>query len=269
MGEHLLEFWRWLQNATQQAAVAEAPAVMTAAGHKINRTTKKVEYNHQNDKGVKQLRSNLAHIGEAAVTAPGAAESLELGYNVVRHPKQTYDFLKNVATGKWTYGIPENSSMAYRIMGPVERDWILQGNELSARATNAAAEAEANAVKAANKGRFQLFKAGAEHGGRKQFAKGQPWKGTTTTHGKKQYLAIPGENLPWVSGRHYAGPQGYGFRAGEIPFEEAPFGSHIDLLTDEAGFSGVNPSLIDGSVIYSPFDLFGRDFGYKILKPGK
>jgi len=72
-----------------------------------------------------------------------------------------------------------------------------------------------------------------------------------------------------VSGRHYNGPQGYSFGAGEIPFEEAPFGSHIDLLTDEAGFSGVNPSLIDGSVIYSPFNLFGRNFGYKLLKPGK
>ena len=44
--------------------------------------------------------------------------------------------------------------MAYRIMGPVERDWILQGNELSTRATNAAAEAEAKAVAAANKGKF-------------------------------------------------------------------------------------------------------------------
>lgn len=80
-------------------------------------------------------------------------------------------------------------------------------------------------------------------------------------------MAIPGKNLKWVSGRHYNGPQGRGFSVGEVPFEEAPFGSHIDLLTNEAGFSGVNPSMLNGSVIYSPFNILGRDFGYKILKP--
>ena len=98
MGEHLLEFWRWLQNATQQAAIAEAPAVMTAAGHKINRTTNKVEYNHAYDKDVKQLRSNLTAIGEAGVNAPGAAKALELGYNIVRHPKQTYKATKHAVS---------------------------------------------------------------------------------------------------------------------------------------------------------------------------
>lgn len=266
MGESLISFWRWLQNAVQQAAIVEAPAVMTAAGHKINRSTGKVEYNHANDKNVKQLRQNLATIGEAAVTAPGAAEALELGYNVVRHPKQTYDFVKNVATGNWVYKIPENPSMAYRRMGPLERDWLMDGNELSTRATNALTEAEEAAARDAlrKKTRFTLFKAGAEHGGRKQFAKGQPWRGTTVTNGKEQVLAMPGDNLQWVSGRHYVGPQGRGFSVGNVSFEEVPFGSHIDLPTTN-GYSGVNPSQIDGSVIYSPFDLFGRDFGYKIL----
>lgn len=103
MGEGLLKFWRWLQNAAQQAAVAEAPAVMTAAGQKINRNTRKVEYNHQNDKGVKQLRSNLADIGEAGATAPGAAKAIETGYNIVRHPKKTYQAakeLRNLVFGK-------------------------------------------------------------------------------------------------------------------------------------------------------------------------
>jgi len=79
-------------------------------------------------------------------------------------------------------------------------------------------------------------------------------------------LAIPGEGLPWVSGRHYHGPRGNGFGIGEIPFEEAPFGSHIDLLTKE-GYTGVNPSLLDGSVIYSPYKILGRNFGYKKLYP--
>lgn len=96
MGEGLLKFWGWLQNAAQQAAIAEAPAVMTASGQRINRNTGKVEYNHQNDKGVKQLRSNLATIGEAGASAPGAAEAIELGYNVVRHPKQVYKATKQI-----------------------------------------------------------------------------------------------------------------------------------------------------------------------------
>lgn len=104
MGDHLLNFWEWLQNAAQQAAIVEAPAVMTAAGHKIDRSTKKVQYNHANDKDVKQLRSNLAAIGEAGINAPGAAKALELGYNIVRHPKQSYraakTILKNVTRRK-------------------------------------------------------------------------------------------------------------------------------------------------------------------------
>lgn len=170
----------------------------------------------------------------------------------------------------WTYRIPENPNMAYRRMGPLERDWIMEGNELATRDINPATELEREAAVAAqrakNPNRPFLFKAGAEHGGRKQFAKGQPWAATTVTHGEEQVLAIPGEDLPWVSGRHYRGPQGNGFNVGEVPFEEAPFGSHIDLLTEE-GYTGVNPSLLDGSVIYSPYKIFGRNFGYKKLYP--
>lgn len=167
--------------------------------------------------------------------------------------------------GKWVYNIPENTNMAYRIMGPLERDWLMQGNELSTRATNIATKAEE--VAARTKGRFNIYKAGAEHGGRKQFAKGQPWHANTTTHGEKQVLAIPGEDLPWISGKHYNGPQGYGWGVGDVSFDEVPFGSHIDLMTDEAGFSGINPSQLPGSVIYSPFHIFGKKLGYKVLYP--
>ena len=174
----------------------------------------------------------------------------------------------------WTYRIPENPNMAYRRMGPLERDWLMEGNELSTRDTNILTEAESKAARTdpkynittKNGLRFNFFKAGAEHGGRKQFAKGQPWRGTTVTHGEEQVLAIPGKDLPWVSGRHYEGPQGTGFRVGDVPFEEAPFGSHIDLLTEE-GYTGVNPSLLNGSVIYSPFKILGRNFGYRKLYP--
>lgn len=179
---------------------------------------------------------------------------------------KTINHYINVAYNKlpWTYKIPENSNMAYRRMGPLERDWLMKGNELSTRETNALTEVEEEVARAASKKgkRFSLFKAGAEHGGRKQFAKGQPWKGTTVTHGEEQVLAIPGKGLPWVSGKHYRGPQGNSFGVGDVSFEEAPFGSHIDLLT-ENGYSGVNPSLLEGSVIYSPYKIFGRNFGYK------
>lgn len=69
---------------------------MTAAGQKVNRNTGKVEYNHQNDEGVKQLRSNLAAIGEAGASSPGTVEAVELGYNAVRHPQQTYRAAKSL-----------------------------------------------------------------------------------------------------------------------------------------------------------------------------
>lgn len=208
--------------------------------------------------------------GDAAMTA---LELAPLG----RLAKPLYESTSNIINSAynklpWTYKIPENPNMAYRRMGPLERDWLMEGNELSTRETNALTEAEEEAAKLDPKYttqsglRFNFFKAGAEHGGRKQFAKGQPWKGTTVTHGEEQVLAIPGKDLPWVSGRHFHGPQGNGFRVGDISFEEAPFGSHIDLLTNE-GYSGVNPSLLDGSVIYSPYKIFGRNFGYKKLYP--
>lgn len=207
----------------------------------------------------------------------GAAGALKSGVksviNTVGRVGSAVGETINSAVNKlpWTYRIPENPNMAYRRMSPLERDWLMGGNELSTRSTNVLTETEREAAVAAEKAvnpnrRFVLFKAGAEHGGRKQFAKGQPWKGTTVTHGEEQVLAIPGEGLPWVSGRHYKGPQGTGFKVGEVPFEEAPFGSHIDLLTKE-GYTGVNPSLLDGSVIYSPFKIFGHNFGYKKLYP--
>jgi hypothetical protein len=211
-------------------------------------------------------------INEGGISPTTALEVAPLG-RLARPLYKSASNVVNFAYNRlpWTYRIPENPNMAYRRMGPLERDWLMEGNELGTRAINPATELEREAAVAAEKAknpnrRFVLFKAGAEHGGRKQFAKGQPWRGTTVTHGEEQVLAIPGEGLPWVSGRHFQGPQGTGFGVGDISFEEAPFGSHIDLLTNE-GYSGVNPSLLDGSVIYSPYKIFGRNFGYKKLYP--
>ena len=111
MGENLLKFWRWLQNVAQQAVIVEAPAIMTAAGQKINRNTRKVEYDHQNDKDVKQLRHNLAAIGEAGATAPGAAKAIETGYNVVRHPKETYRAARRLIKSTKSLLKPRNNSI--------------------------------------------------------------------------------------------------------------------------------------------------------------
>lgn len=108
MGDHLLNFWRWLQNAAQQAAIAESPSVMTAAGQKINRKGK-VEYDHANDADVKQLRSNLAAIGEAATTAPGATEGIEFVYNAVKHPIRTARVLKNIVKGGVKYATKQEN----------------------------------------------------------------------------------------------------------------------------------------------------------------
>lgn len=84
----LKDWKKSFNNQMAASAIIEAPAVMTAAGQKINRNGQ-VEYNHTGDLGVKQLRSNLQTIGEAAVAAPTLAGDVEATYQVVRHPVQT------------------------------------------------------------------------------------------------------------------------------------------------------------------------------------
>lgn len=84
----LKDWKKSFNNQMAASAIIEAPAVMTAAGQKINRNGQ-VEYNHTDDLGVKQLRSNLQTIGEAAVAAPTLAGDVEATYQIVRHPVQT------------------------------------------------------------------------------------------------------------------------------------------------------------------------------------
>lgn len=89
LGTLLKKGWNWLQNSAQTAVIAESPAVMTASGWRVDKNGK-AKQDQQNTKEVKQLRNNLATIGEAGVTAPTLVGDVEGLYNVVRHPVQTF-----------------------------------------------------------------------------------------------------------------------------------------------------------------------------------
>lgn len=90
------KLWNWLKNSAQTAAIAESPAVMTASGWRVDKNGK-AKQDQQNTKEVKQLRNNLATIGEAGITAPTLVGDIEGLYNVVRHPVQTYNMVKLAA----------------------------------------------------------------------------------------------------------------------------------------------------------------------------
>lgn len=81
-------FLNFLKNSMQTAVIAESPAVLTASGYKTHHNGT-VSFNHQNNKGVKQLRNNLADIGEAAITVPTAVEGIEGLATIIRHPIRT------------------------------------------------------------------------------------------------------------------------------------------------------------------------------------
>lgn len=170
--------------------------------------------------------------------------------NITSNATTRSDYIPIGDNKYWFSSIPADENYAYRIMEQAEVDDLMAGNELRTASSNPKLEAIREQQKAALKEkRFSLFKSGQEHGGRKQFAKGEPWgtnnAGTTVTHGEKNYLAMPGHNLPWYGGRHNK------VTRGQVSFEDAPFGSHIDLLTED-GLSGVNPSKINNSFIFSP-----------------
>jgi hypothetical protein len=95
-GDWLKKGWDWLKNSAQVAAIAENPAVMTAAGQRVNKQGK-VEYNHAQDKDVRQLRSNVFTIGEAGLAAPTLVDDMEAVYQAARHPVQTAKAIKKVA----------------------------------------------------------------------------------------------------------------------------------------------------------------------------
>ena len=88
------KIWNWSSNVAQVGQVAENPAVMTASGWRVGKNGQ-VKQDQQNNKSVKQLRSNLTKIGEAGVTAPTMVEDIETLYNIIRHPVQSGKLILN------------------------------------------------------------------------------------------------------------------------------------------------------------------------------
>lgn len=121
LGTLLKKGWNQLSNLVQASAIVESPSVMTASGWRIDRNGK-AKQNQQNTKEIKQLRNNLATIGEAGVTAPTLVGDVGALYNAVRHPVQTGKavwkagqdalwFLRNPRAVKVYHGSRENFNL--------------------------------------------------------------------------------------------------------------------------------------------------------------
>lgn len=98
-GDNKQPLW---QRILMGGAVAEAPSVMTAAGHKIEKDGT-VTVDNQNNVGVKQLRSSLPIIGASAAISVAAPTTLSAAWKVLNHPITqtigTIDGFRNLFTG--------------------------------------------------------------------------------------------------------------------------------------------------------------------------
>lgn len=94
LGTLLKKGWDWWKNSNQIAAIAESPAVMTAAGWRVDKNGQ-AKQNQQNNEDVKQLRNNLATIGESGVTAPTMAGDVNALITAIRHPVQVIKAINN------------------------------------------------------------------------------------------------------------------------------------------------------------------------------
>ena len=118
---------RWLRNAVLGATMADQPAMMTASGWRQNEKGDYVQ-DQQNDPHVKQLRNNLANIGETAMTAPTVVGDITGVYNIIRHPRQAINtikdtlkdatyFIKNPRAKKIYHGSSNNFNLNEARMG--------------------------------------------------------------------------------------------------------------------------------------------------------
>lgn len=88
--------WDWFTRIMMGAAMAENPAVMTASGWKQDQSG---NWKQKRTKESDKLASNLAVIGEAAITAPTAIKDIGALYNVVSHPVQSVKTVYNFVDG--------------------------------------------------------------------------------------------------------------------------------------------------------------------------
>lgn len=109
--------WNWFKNASQVAAIAENPSVMTASGWTIDSKTGKAKQDSFNTSERNKLADNLAKIGEAGVTAPTMVGDINALATAIRHPVQTGKavwkagqdvlwFMKNPKAVKVYHGTP-------------------------------------------------------------------------------------------------------------------------------------------------------------------
>ena len=89
-------FADFFTNAMIGASVADNPAVMTASGWKQDQPG---NWKQKRTKESDKLASNLAVIGEAAITAPTAVKDIGALYNVVSHPVQSAKTVYNAVDG--------------------------------------------------------------------------------------------------------------------------------------------------------------------------
>lgn len=127
--------WNWFKNASQVAAIAENPAVMTAAGWTIDSKTGKAKQDKFNTPERNKLADNLAVIGEAAITAPTLSSDIGTITTAIRHPVQTVKAINKGITNATKYvkntnkinkelrkGIKENSVLESYNKVPENKD---------------------------------------------------------------------------------------------------------------------------------------------------
>lgn len=247
---------------------SQQPVVQNMTEDEVQRASARKAYKDQMNAWADRFNTTGNVLMDVAGFIPAGSVTttpMELAGGLKQFAKYAVEKAPSIRVGNWFYRIPKDKTKAYRTLDRIEVDDILSGMPLRSSNENAAAQLYNEKMRkkkftSQHGRRFGIFKSGAEHGGRKQFSKGQPWTGTTVTHEKKadrRYLSLPGDGLNWIPGRHYRGTI-----KNSLNFNDVGFGEHIDLPMKN-GYTDVIPAEIPGSYIYQPYRLFNYPFGYK------
>lgn len=118
----------WFANATMAAAMADAPAVMTAAGWRQNEAGDYVQ-DREDDPGVARLRNNLAVLGGTAtgITTAGLMTAGAAGTAAIAAPEAT-PLLTGPTAKHFLYDAAGKLLMAYKQGGTMNRiNYFQQG----------------------------------------------------------------------------------------------------------------------------------------------